>query len=323
MGTIHIVEDKYIERVIDRNFIVPTFKFRLPVRKAKAKETIRIAPHCGENWATVDLLRFKLYCELNKIKVIAYGNLNQLPFLSIIADELMLDKAPGLDRLYTGMSINGNRRYKADNLKNYVETHAFESDFVKKAIENISDDEVVDRFANYDVFIRKSTFDLFKYLNLPRDLVIAETKWGGDTVLEKFPSVIGIDKVFQSDLIQRVDNHYMGMQILGSQLLNWVYFSSGGSGNLFCIIPIKYLTYFDVLATESTARLVRLMSIKRYGEIGHRYPIVGQWGETDQFELLDFKDMQKVIQQIREREPPVLFAEYKHMLVNQKIVAMI
>ncbi len=158
----------------------------------------------------------------------------------------------------------------------------------------IEDEEAADAFVSKDIYIRKSSLDLFHILNVPKNQIVCEFKnlsYGRQAqtpyllpvfewVLinkEQFSlPVVGIDRVFQNDLLGETRHHYMSIQILASFLSNWFFLCIGGSSNLMSVLPIKALLLTDkfINFNASALNILRLHSEKRLGELGKQIPIL-------------------------------------------------
>ena len=110
--------------------------------------------------------------------------------------------------------------------------------------------------------------------------MILECKLRGDEIKKAIKrqdkiEIHGLDPEFQKNILKWSSaNHYMGIQILCSGLLNWQYITNGGASNLFAVIPIKCLFMAEQLLKPPVQNIIRGISIKRHGKIGYKMPIL-------------------------------------------------
>ncbi len=262
------------------------------------RDEIVYTPHFGENFGNAGFLKLKLYCARRRTRVIAFGHLNQLPEFSVLADrailqggdhllsKLYLDKVTGwttemaiMRRLSKARFVQGHQmsgdshnfllsrgqcdaRLGADVTPELRQKH----ELIVAAMDEIEDQELIDAFAWPEVCIRQSTWDLFHRLDLPENIICSEIKegWGFGSQIREWlarsdlPSVVGVDHVFQHELVAKVGSHFMGIQFLASWLKNWTFVCIGGSANLFALLPVKAIVLFDNwYKNTSTERCLR------------------------------------------------------------------
>jgi nitrogen fixation NifU-like protein len=304
---VHIVPDK------DLRFVEGAYVFDTNTTMNHTDHVVCM-PHAGENFGNVSYFKLKLLCRKKGIRLSAYGHLNQFSEMGILADTVIAHPDNNrLNRLYRDSTTNchvdrwllpkvTNARYievykMKHNSLNFLLSHGdcdpkwgeHVTDEVREkhallieAIDTISDDEVIEAMVWPDIFIRKSTWDIFHQLDLPNDVISCECKIGGG-VAERvrpwlaagnLPNVKGLDQSFQCDLLSKVGAHYMGIQFLASWLKNWMFVCSAGSANLFAIMPVKALFMYDFMfRNPSTETCLRGLSQRRYGDLGNEIPV--------------------------------------------------
>jgi hypothetical protein len=251
-------------KIIDDDLIFKQKKFsRLILNNKKTQVCITINPFSVEHYNDIDLFNIKIYCDKNNIKLKVLSTMNYLPVNSQFADELiLLEHFNHLEKLY-----HENDRFSSLNAKifdrknwpNFLETDFYQVDknrlnrkskdstgMIDDIYKNVSNYEIQDFIKNKTVFIRKSSYDLFKkkIKDLPRNIMLAEIKNIFKALIETLKNqniikvpILGLDYKFQKNLINEVKNHYMAFQILGSIFLNWKIIAVGGSARLFSMLP--------------------------------------------------------------------------------------
>ena len=300
---IEIINDSEMEKIEidDQKF----YTFDITNKKNYSKEII-ITPHFRENYGNIGFMKLKLYCEKNNIKVTSFGLLNQLPLFSIFSDAVILhDKPRALANIYQGPSVAGanlrNMKYFIDLYGAQYENIAYmkcgeyvdlmnggpkapdptRCPLLTKAC-GLKDEEVIERFYEQPVYLRQSTIDFFDKLELPEDIIMCEIKADRNGASQaskifinwieenrqniKLP-LMGIYNDDQKKLVEKCDNHYIGVQILASLKKNWFFMCYGGSSNLFSLLPTKTLLLYDhwLNSNLSTERVVKGIYNKRYG----------------------------------------------------------
>ena len=77
---------------------------------------------------------------------------------------------------------------------------------------------------------------------------------------------VGIDYKFQEKLVKKTGiDHYMTVQIMASNFLNWQFFCVGGSSNLMCILPVRLLSIHDGCISKSVENVVRGLMFRKHG----------------------------------------------------------
>lgn len=169
----------------------------------------------------------------------------------------------GLDTAYDESATgNGMPRFNLNDFPNFIDVSHFNKSSGFERLISVYDDgkePELDNLAiqNYlsesPIYIRESTFDLFHKLDLqgeiPHDIVVCEIKAAFPDARNYLKSIsqinecpiYGIDYSWQKKLVGLCGNHYMGIQILGSLLANWMYICLGGSARLFSLLPTKNL----------------------------------------------------------------------------------
>lgn len=286
------------EKAIQKIILVPDDKFeqlddhvfRLQIRLCNFQKNILISPHRKENRISTDILKCAVYCRKNKIRLTAYGSMNQLPFLGIIADEVILETNSRLSEdMYNDGILTGNGVIGAPQKHTYAKFEDVEhGHFRRECCDAVTDKEVVEEFAGMDLFVRRSSYNLFRKLSsiniLPKDCIWAEIL-NFPIVREemtKFPyhlPVIGLDRSFQQSLIDAHHDHFMAIQILTSLLNNVRFLCGGGSANLFSVVPIMVIAMVEQLLHPPVQSVYRDLAIRRYGKIGKSIPLIS--GERD------------------------------------------
>jgi hypothetical protein len=248
---------------------------RIKLTNCDFKKSIVISPFHRECEVNTELFKLRLYAEKNNLKVISFGSPNFFPLYSLFSDEVVLcDSYQPM--FYQGDTHNGICLNKVSD-KFWDIDH---NNKLRKMVDkSISNDEVVDRFWNWEIYIRESTYQAFQKLELEENLLVAEIK----ATCNKIRSVLhslnikGADHLLQKKMISRVGtNNYLGCQILASQLKNWTYIVAGGACNLFSILPIKVLYHAERRLRPNSRDIIRKISMKRYGDYGDTIPILIQ-----------------------------------------------
>lgn len=270
-----IVPDKYLTQSTD----YPRF-YKIALNDKKFKHEVIITPHYDENFINTDILKFRIFCDQYRIKIISFGSKNQFPFFSIFSDEVYITETEKQTWYNNQWSRNYTDLAKIQKLPKFLNVEKTQGVFRKL----IPDDWVVERFSNRKVHILKSTYDIFETLvkdrKLVYDQVICESKVGSNFVRNVLRGQIllrmsGIDQELQTRMVEWTGpHHYMGCQILCSNMLNWRYVCCGGASNLFAVIPMKSVCLAEQMFNSSTINIMRSMSIKRYGKIGHHMPFL-------------------------------------------------
>jgi hypothetical protein len=266
-GKVIIVPSKFAKKNIQYNSCIE-YNLNRPFPKY-----ITVTPHMEENWQNLELLKLKVYCEKNNIGIIGYGRTNQFPFLSIFSDKVILNTSCQNPTWYRG-HFTSNKVVPL-KFKNICDLK-----LALRITRNIKPEEVVDRFANWEIYIREESYNKFLEIKdvLPKNIIVCEIKSGVKLARnfienKKTENVFGVDYSFQKELTQQtgVDN-YMSIQLLSSLFLNWQYLCIGGSANLFCMMPIKTLFLCDqAIGGIWKYRILEGMYSRRYRQV----PIIG------------------------------------------------
>jgi hypothetical protein len=346
MGRIHIVPDVALKRC-DQALI---YDFR-PLDDCL--DEVVYMPHHQENFGNIGFLKLKLFCRRRRIRLAAFGHLNQLPEFSVLADRVILE--PGdhlLERLYDDQVtkiqvhrgllnrvsqarfIHGHGPDMKRSQHNYLlsrgkgELPASDAltpellrdhETIIAAQNEIADREVIEAFTWPDVWIRRSSWDLFHSLDLPSNVVCSEIKRGwkfGDRIVRwletcGLPRLQSVDQRFQQDLLAKVGAHFMAVQFLASWFKNWLFACVGGSANLFAILPVKALVLFDNWYDNAcTEPCLRDIARRRYGLDGEEIPIFLPHRPTRPIETyLDEK--RPILQTASERLTPVGYGGHR------------
>lgn len=292
-----LVPDEAFERVDDR-------VVKLTLNPSSFSGDFVISPHRSENTNNTDLLRLRLYCRDRNLKLISYGSLNQLPFLSIFSDEVWLENNSKLEMIYrTGSkcdTFNGiigdlNKYFK--KVKN-VET--FSKNWWDLKIHDIKRERIVDEFASMRIYIRQSSYSLFNKLledgTIPKNHLWLEVKFATNFSYNFLKNgcafnspMVGLNKLFQRKLLKVTKNHYMTIQLLSSLIRSNFFVCQAGSANLFSVVPVVSIMLHEWWLYDLA--LCRKMAIKRYGPIGKIIPFLSHYPGTllnkDQIKFFD------------------------------------
>lgn len=153
------------------------------------------------------------------------------------------------------------------------------------ACKEVSDEDVVERFAFPTMHIRKSSLRKFEYLKssgmIGKDWIVGEIKrgdgCGGDhlvSILKSKVNKLDLPFVLDLDQLSRIckecGTNYMEVQLLCSFFLNWMWICYGGSSSIFSFFPIKVVSMSDSMCRPE---LSRKLSIARFGEkLGTLFP---------------------------------------------------
>lgn len=295
---------------------------------------ILIAPCHHEHWISTDLYKIRLYCEKHNIRLVSFGSTNQFPFLSIFSNDVVITDNYNPVLYSDGSTKNNVCIDDIVCLSNYEHTdegcnceHCKDrdvSEIRKKAREEISDQDVIERFWRPKVFVKQTSLDRIlsseslnsSYSNVSfgfnpdcktfsiENILICEFKKSFSSPYMKYnddgsrmsdylseaatrQDVLPVEKtsvteIFQQKLLELINrDDYMTLQILGSSYFNWQFICSGGSSNLFCMLPIKCLMMCDQLFNNSVSAIVRGIARKRYGSLGEFVPIIGKYWNCD------------------------------------------
>lgn len=252
-------------KLIDDNLIFKQKNYyRLVINNKKTQKCITINPFRVEHYNDIDLFNIKIYCDIHNIKLKILSTMNYLPVNSQYADELIIiENKEHLSDIYESDDKFSNLQANVfdKNWPNFLETDFYQVDenilnrkprdvtgLIEKIYNEITIDQLNEFIKNKTVFIRKSTFDIFKsnIKDLPKNIVLAEIKNVFACLIEKLKNqniikmpIVGLDYEFQKETIRKVGHHYMGFQILGSIYLNWNIIAAGGSARLFSMLPTR------------------------------------------------------------------------------------
>jgi hypothetical protein len=219
-------------------------------------DEIKVSPCANEHWISTDLFKFRLWAEQEQKHVIGFCAKNQIPLYSLFCDEIVLISAKPVWYQKGHDSWNGLSFW--DRYPNYIVD--IEHGPIREQFEQISNQEVIDRFSYSKIYFLESAYNKFLVIkdSLPIDVMVAEFKSGHILDTATFTSVVGLDYVFQRDLIDKVSvDDYMSAQILGSRLLNWQFLCWGGSSNLMCVLPVQAIALKDQTIFHSVEAIIR------------------------------------------------------------------
>jgi hypothetical protein len=98
---IKIIEDEELKRI--NLYGVDHFYYEF--NEDKFDNQIILLMNINEHWNNLELFKFYLWCKKNKIRVVTYGHLNELPLLSLFSDAVILFPKNGSSSLYSGGSV--------------------------------------------------------------------------------------------------------------------------------------------------------------------------------------------------------------------------
>jgi hypothetical protein len=263
---IKIINDKNIKKIFNfRNWEKNEYLFFKEDSYEDFKDEIVIAPAAIEHYNLYEYLKLKIYCDLNKIKIIGFGNLNQFPYLSIFCHEFIMvkNKLEFYDGDFTKVGA-GSKIIEVDpKFCNVLRKSDKCSWIFKHSQEKISNNEVIDIFFNLKICIRQSSlntyYDLIEKKYLKKDKIscqISTTCGPGPVGIKLTNYIIENKNKFDLDFFNidytpckkhllKVGHHFMSHQILLSVLSNWQFISCGGSASLLTVIPTKLLCALD------------------------------------------------------------------------------
>jgi hypothetical protein len=250
VGRINIIGDEHLKLRDDGGTSI-TFNDRV------YQKSICICPNGMEHFDSTDLLKLRLACDQDDIKIITHGRSNYLPFYSIFADEAVF-----YDGFLPAPSYYGDGFTHVQN-----ECSKLPNELWRHLIYGIQDKQVVERFWDWNVSILDSAYRTWQSQILRHNLTIFEVKMGGciNPILKAL-DVIGAEQKFQQSLLQRVGvQNYMSCQLLCSHLLNWCYVCCGGASNLFSVLPMRVALLCDHNIKDNYD-LLKAMYSKRYGK---------------------------------------------------------
>lgn len=286
----------------------------------KFDQSIVASMHQWENYNNVEVLKLGLWCKKHNIKLTMYGFFNQLPLFGIFADAVILQDAESWSnalynateeegfgscyitdqvsfekiRYYQKMFSNGVFDLSRDIVFNeqhpLLRDHFIENDFktwpllLSLSEKEISDEEVVEAYANPVIHIRRSAKEKYDQMVcegfIKPDILMCEVKTGyycgGEHLLscfkkatEGYPIEICMDIDFKKLLASRCGQDYMAVQMLCSAFSNWMWACYGGSSNIFPFFPIKLASVSDAYCRYA---LIRKLFRARLGELGEIFP---------------------------------------------------
>jgi len=252
-------------KIIDDKCIKKNKKFsKLIINQKKTEQVITINPFIYEHYNDIDLFNIKIFCDKNNICLRVLSQMNYLPVNSQYADELIIAESKkhmqnAYDLKGKCITILGKNSFlnefpKFLNTRFYqkafdpLERDCYDKTGITKLIyKDVSLDELNKFITNKKVYIRQSTYDLFLKIKneLPKNVILCEIKGTFKKIKQKLKeqnvlnNLIGIDYEFQKKLLKQTKHHYMGIQILGSEYLDWKIIALGGSARLFSMLPTK------------------------------------------------------------------------------------
>ena len=311
------------------------------IGKKKKRPFISISPAQNENYAHYGWWKLKIAAEETGRQVRAYTHINMLPLAYPMADTLFLTT----DKSYVRKMYQKNSETGAPVHRVHIENEVFcsgskpnsplgevETRYNPNALKNtmyrtsknVKVSELIDRFRPR-LYVRQSTYDLFQQLDLPEKVIMCELRedpvshWNGQARRQmrelKFDRpVIGIGQNWQRKMIAKAGSHWLGIQVLGSLLKDWLYVCEGGSANLHTLLPTRCIYLKDQkLRCDG---IIRKMAEQRYGKAGKLIPVVG----NRFFRSDEIKDNFNIIQEgIRLLEKPEILFKKIDNTMNQNI----
>lgn len=258
---IEIIKDDLIEK-IDHEI------YRLIINYKNTKDSITISPFQIEHYNDIDLFNIKIFCDKNNLILRVLSTMNYLPVNSQYADELIIienqdhmknayfNHTTVLNKDIFNSNWKGWNQYKIStfinvNFKqvegsNILDRKSLDkSGLIDEIYKSVTKEELIDFINNKKILIRESSFNLFNKLNLPKNIFLAEIKPTFHKLLntlkeyEKKYKIFGLDYKFQQKILEKTKHHFMSIQILGSEYLNWKILAAGGSARLFSMMPTK------------------------------------------------------------------------------------
>lgn len=235
----------------------------IQINTRRYEDEIVISPNQDEHWFSVDFFNFRIWAERHQKHVVGITSLNYVPQFSQFCDEIVI--VPANCKWYSGSYTWNGIASDASRLKHRIVNiermaHVFR--------EEVTDQQVVERFANRKIYILRSAYKIFESLDLPSDLIVIEAKNKHNifhSILNmKQPNVVGLGDGFQSSILEKTTtSHYLSTQILASNLLNWQFVCIHGSSNLMCTLPVKTLVLYDQTIKQHTINIVRGLNINK------------------------------------------------------------
>lgn len=245
---IRVMDDYYLPWTANAEFK------SLAIQPRHHEQDIVVSPCGAEHWISTDLFKFRIYAERQQWHVTGLCPKNQIPLFSQFCDEIVIvDDNPCWYDLATS---NGSLVSHLHEQQVNIEAGGLRSRFSTA----VSDQEVIDRFKTKEVVILRSSYDLFRSIKheLPSKVIVVEYKKEHNRRNLNGIDTIGSDHRFQRELIQKIGkDNYMAIQILASNFLNWQFMCSGGSSNLMCVLPVKYLFLKDSTINQSVETIVK------------------------------------------------------------------
>lgn len=326
---------------------------------AEKPTSVLIYPHKRENTINLDLLRLSVWCKNKNIHLHCYGHQNSFPLHSIVADQsttmddysnmlafygrigVTHDGKIGIvDKSFTFYRPNEGSLFRLDGKYEEVDVADISplTTWMKQVKRQTTDEEVIKKFTSMKVYVRRSTYELFERLTnekiLPTNSVWCEVKH--DLYHNTMPSidlirrhdfgmpVVGLDYEFQPGLVDRVKEHYMGIQILTSLINNVYFFCLRGSSNLFSILPAKCICYGDAYLEHTVTalppelhepvvqefpppkELLKKILKARHGESG---PLawLEPWDKPHEGLVAHLKSIEKLIKTMWKQKPRITF----------------
>lgn len=264
-------------------------------RNIDFKDEFFIAPHINECWCSIELLRLHIGCHKQDKKLIAYGTVNQFPLLSVFADEVILVESNHYN--WYGKEGNNSRIHcPCEPIQHLIDKKFltprvfFWKEWLKPPLQNliqdVSDEEVVEQFADPKVWIRQESLDYFNNIksNLPSNIYYFDCKYNKtiDLHREKFKrynldrASYGLD-FEQQELLNKAKDHYMTVQFLASWFNNWIFFTMSGASAIFNVLPVRWAGgWCDSTGPQVNRRVINRIAKLRFGVETTAYPIPDQ-----------------------------------------------
>jgi len=152
------------------------------------------------------------------------------------------------------------------------------SNFLNVVASQVSDQEVIERFANPEVCILESAYQKFLGLKdqLKSNVIMLHTKsvrYSMSDLLKDDIILPVVDMDYQREVMNLAGSDYMTFQLLGSIFLNWFFICQRGASNILCMLPINNLILWDVVSYPYS-NILRGLSVSRFGEISRNVPVL-------------------------------------------------
>jgi len=151
-------------------------------------------------------------------------------------------------------------------------------DFLNVVAEQISDQEVVERFAFSKIYILESAYKKFLIHkdSLRNNVIMLHTKavhYSMSSFLDSHIVLPTVDVDYQKELIEKAGSDYMTFQLLGSMFLNWFFICQRGASNILCMLPLNNIVLWDVVSYPYS-KIIRGLNVARFGSVADNVPLL-------------------------------------------------